>query len=81
MYHLDYTHSLNFDDSSVIHHTWRLRNLDCCLYYYFTASYGDWGLSDEIKLHKATIFINKQSGRFYSIENEIRQVSGKTNDY
>ncbi len=50
-------------------------------YYYFCTSYGDWGLSDNIKLYKTTILINKQSGKFESIENKIRQVSGKTNDY
>ena len=50
-------------------------------YYYFCTSYGDWGLSDNIELYKTTISINKQSGKFESIENKIRQVSGKTNDY
>lgn len=50
-------------------------------YYYFCTSYGDWGLSDNIELYKTTILINKQSGKFESIENKIRQVSGKTNDY
>lgn len=50
-------------------------------YYYFYTSYGDWGLSDSIGLYKSTISINKQSGKFESVENKIRQVSGKTNDY
>lgn len=50
-------------------------------YYYFCTSYGDWGLSDNIELYKTTILINKQSGKFEFIENKIRQVSGKTNDY
>ena len=50
-------------------------------YYYFSTSYGDWGLSDSIRLYKSTISINKQSGKFESIESKIRQVSGKTNDY
>lgn len=49
-------------------------------YYYFETSYGDWGLSDSIELYKSTISINKQSGKFESVENKIRQVSGKTND-
>lgn len=50
-------------------------------YYYFSTSYGDWGLSDSIELYKSTISINKQSGKFESVESKIRQVSGKTNDY
>lgn len=50
-------------------------------YYYFKTSYGDWGLSDSIELYKSTISINKQSGKFESVENRIRQVSGKTNEY
>ncbi|MBE5822164.1 MAG: hypothetical protein E7311_06250 [Clostridiales bacterium] len=50
-------------------------------YYYFNTSYGDWGLSDTITLYKNTVSINKQTGKFESIENQIRQVSGKTNNY
>lgn len=50
-------------------------------YYYFSTSYGDWGLSDSIKLYKSTTSINKQNGKYESTEKMIRQVSGKYNDY
>lgn len=50
-------------------------------YYYFTTSYGDWGLSDSIKLYKSTTSINKQSGKYESNDKMIRQVSGKYNEY
>ena len=49
-------------------------------YYYFSTSYGDWGLSDNINLYKSTISINKKSGNFESVENKIREVSGKYNE-
>lgn len=50
-------------------------------YYYFSTSYGDIGLSDNIDLYKDTISINKKSGKLKSVESKIRQVSGKTNNY
>ena len=50
-------------------------------YYYFSTSYGDWGLSDSITLYKSTTYINKQSGIYTSNDKMIRQVSGKYNDY
>lgn len=48
-------------------------------YYYFCTTYGDWGLSDSIKLYKSTTSINKQNGKYESTEKMIRQVSGKYN--
>lgn len=46
-------------------------------YYFFLTSYGDWGLSDDIELHKGTLSINKENGKISYTEELIRNVSGE----
>ena len=48
-------------------------------YYYFETTFGDWGLSDEISLYKSTITINKNTGKYDSTNDLIRQVKGRSN--
>lgn len=46
-------------------------------YYYFEASYGDWGLEDDIRLYEGIVEINRREGGYNLKENMLREVSGK----
>ena len=43
---------------------------------YFMTSYGDWGLSDNIRLYEETLRISKGTGKYFTTEKLLRQVDG-----